>query len=163
MTPEGLKHQGVLSDIANALPTRCQRPSDALPTGCVFQPPYPPWALEQAARWKAAPTPHEGVTSWARAVPPCRRRSKGAAGRSYLRGRRLKIDERKWRFRSRDSGFERVTPLRLYREIDGSSCHDAGAGRPLSGDEPSEKLVSPVIFPRRGSQISLGWLCCPQG
>jgi hypothetical protein len=32
------------------------------------------------------------------------------------------MDERKWRFRSRDPG--RVTPLWLYPEIDGSSCVD---------------------------------------
>jgi hypothetical protein len=45
------------------------------------------------------------------------------------------MDERKWRFRSRDSGFERVTRLWLYREIDGSLCDDAddqaGSGKGL--------------------------------
>jgi hypothetical protein len=35
------------------------------------------------------------------------------------------MDERKWLFRSRDTGFERVTPFRLNREIDGSFCDDA--------------------------------------
>jgi hypothetical protein len=40
-----LKHQGVLSDIANGLPTVFQRLANALPTGCMFQPPYPPRAL----------------------------------------------------------------------------------------------------------------------
>jgi hypothetical protein len=39
-----LKHQGVLSDIANGLPTVFQRSANALPTGCVF-PPHTP-ALE---------------------------------------------------------------------------------------------------------------------
>jgi hypothetical protein len=41
----GLRHQGVLSDTANALPTPFQRAANALPTGCVFHPPYPPRAL----------------------------------------------------------------------------------------------------------------------
>jgi hypothetical protein len=62
-----LKHQDVLSDIANGLPTVFQRPSNPLPTGGVCSnPPYPPVALEQAARWKAAPTPLEGVPFFAR-------------------------------------------------------------------------------------------------
>jgi hypothetical protein len=49
------------------LPTLFQQSSDALPTpfqrGVCSNPPYPPVALEQAARWKAAPTPLEGVPS----------------------------------------------------------------------------------------------------
>jgi hypothetical protein len=71
------------------------------------------------------------------------------------------MDERQWRFRSRDTGFDRVTRLWLYREIDGSSCDDADdqagpgnwltsslgqprqrrrrGGHSLSGDEPSDK------------------------
>jgi hypothetical protein len=75
------------------------------------------------------------------------------------------MDERKWRFRSRDSGFERVTRLWLYREIDGSLCDDADdqagsaafksrsatstkmpSGHPLIGNKPSEKWVLPAIF-----------------
>jgi hypothetical protein len=45
----GLKHQGVLSDLANGLPTVFQRHANALPTGCVFQPPYP------QGRWNSPP------------------------------------------------------------------------------------------------------------
>ena len=44
------------------------------------------------------------------------------------------MTERQWRFQSRNNGFERVTPLWLYPEIDGSSCVDdaddqSGAGQ----------------------------------
>jgi hypothetical protein len=44
------------------------------------------------------------------------------------------MTERRWRFRSREGGFDRVTPLWLYPEIDCSSCVDeaedqSGAGQ----------------------------------
>jgi|HubBroStandDraft_2_1064218.scaffolds.fasta_scaffold965270_1 hypothetical protein len=52
------------------------------------------------------------------------------------------MDERKWHFRSRDSGFERVTPLRLYREIDGSFCDDAGAGVLVAMSHPTNGTAS---------------------
>ena len=44
------------------------------------------------------------------------------------------MTERQWCFRSRASDFERITPLWLYPEIDGSSCvadaeDQSGAGQ----------------------------------
>jgi hypothetical protein len=90
------------------------------------------------------------------------------------------MDERKWRFRSRDTGFERVTPLRLCPEVDGSSCVDGADGQsgvgqwlPSSLGQPRQRrrrggllltamsnptMALPVIFAGRSSQIPLGWL-----
>jgi hypothetical protein len=56
----GLKHQGVLSDIANALPTPFQRAANALPMGCVFHPPYPPKGVGTARPLEGGPTPSVG-------------------------------------------------------------------------------------------------------
>ena len=42
----------------------------------------------------------------------------------YNRRRGEPMAERKWRFRSRDGGFEKISPLWLYPEINGSSWVD---------------------------------------
>jgi hypothetical protein len=52
----GLKHRGVLTDIANALPTVFQRHANALPTGCVFRPPIPPMGVGTGRPLEGGPT-----------------------------------------------------------------------------------------------------------